>query len=303
MKRIGHRLKEQKGAVAVLMVAALATLMGLSAIVVDVGYLYVNRAQLVSVADSSALAGVQDLPGDAADAVSSANTYAAKNGQAGDHVTASVGANSQSLTVQATRQVKLLFARIFGIPTSQVSASATAAVQPISAATGVVPFGIVWQNFLYGQSYTLKEGAGSGYHGNYSALALGGNGANNYRDNIKYGYDGKLKIGDWISTEPGNMSGPTSKGVDYRVDLDRYATFETVKRNSGRIVTVPVIAALSGNGRSEVQIVGFAAFFLEGVGGQGNNNVVSGKFMQMVMPGDTVSSGSGYGLYGIKLIQ
>lgn len=40
----------------------------------------------------------------------------------------------------------------------------------------------------------------------------------------------------------------------------------------------------------DVLIVGFAAFFLEGVGGSGNNNYVTGTFMQMVVPGD-ISTG------------
>jgi hypothetical protein len=76
-----------------------------------------------------------------------------------------------------------------------------------------------------------------------------------------------------------------------------------VVKGSPRILIVPVIDSLTVHGRSEVLIVGFAAFFLEGVGGHGNNNYVTGKFMQMVMPGDISTGVTGYGLYGSTLIK
>jgi len=166
-----------------------------------------------------------------------------------------------------------------------------------------VPFGVVKQPLIYGQTYTLKDGAGDGYSGNYGALALGGNGANVYLGNIEDGYSGLLSIGEWVYTEPGNMSGPTGNGVDYRISLDPTATFATVQKGSPRILVVPIIDSLTVNGRSQVQIVGFAAFFLEGVGGKGNKDYVTGKFMQMVMSGDSGGGGTGYGLYGAALLE
>ncbi len=99
------------------------------------------------------------------------------------------------------------------------------------------------------------------------------------------------------------MSGPTGNGVDYRISLDPTATFATVQRGSPRILVVPIIDSLEVNGRSQVQIVGFAAFFLEGVGGQGKDNYVTGKFMQTVESGDGETGATGYGLYGAALIQ
>lgn len=286
-----------------LAVLAMSGLIGFAAVVVDIGLLFVNRAELVNIADAAALAGVQDLPGSRNYAVSNAKSYAGRNGRAGDTVAATVANDDLSITVQARRTVPLGFAKIFGLSSYTVGASAKATVRPLKSASGIVPFGIVWQDFQFGQRYSLKEGAGSGYHGNYGALALGGNGASTYRNNIKYGYDSELKIGDWVSTEPGNMSGPTSDGVNYRVSQDPASSFETVSRSSARIVTVPVIDSLPGHGRGDVQIVGFAAFYLEGVGGQGNSNYVSGKFLQMIAPGQVSDSGSGYGLYGTKLVQ
>ncbi|VBB06613.1 Hypothetical protein LUCI_1849 [Lucifera butyrica] len=295
--------KSEKGNIALLTVLAVSTLFAFSSLVIDLGLLYVTKAQLTNLADAAALAGVQDLPADPQQAVADATLYARQNGLDTDTLDIQAVDNNTGVTVKAMRRVDLLFARLWGMETADVQASAEAKIEVIQSAAGVVPFGVVQQNFVYGQSYTLKAGAGGGYNGNYGGLALGGNGANVYRNNIEYGYDGNLSIGDSVSTEPGNMSGPTSQGVAYRVGLDPDATFDTVKRSSPRIVIVPVIDSLSGNGRTEVEIVGFAAFFLEGAGGQGNQNYVTGEFLQMVMPGDVTTSSTGFGLYGAKLVQ
>jgi len=296
-------LREEKGAAVVIVALSMTVMMGFAALIVDVGNLYLNKTRLVNMADAAALAGVQDLPGDPQSAVASAYSYATQNGINGDVVGVSISNNNSALTVNVSRTVPFFFAKVFEMTSANVGARAVAAIKPIIAISGVVPFGIAKQPLVYGQTYTLKDGAGDGYSGNYGALALGGNGANVYRGNIEDGYSGQLRIGDWVSTQPGNMSGPTGNGVDYRISLDPTATFATVQKGSPRILVVPIIDSLDVNGRSEVQIVGFAAFFLEGVGGQGNDNYVTGKFMQMVMPGDISTGGTGYGLYGSALIE
>lgn len=296
-------LREEKGAAIVVFALSVTVLMGFAALVVDVGNLYLNRTRLVNLADAAVLAGMQDLPGDPEAAITSAKSYAAQNGMVDDVVGIDISNNNTVLTVNVTRRVPFFFAQIFDMISTNVAARAVAAIRPITGVSGVAPFGVAKQQFVYGQTYTLKDGAGDGYSGNYGALALGGNGASLYRDNIEDGYSGQLRVGDWVSTEPGNMSGPTNKGVDYRISLDPAATFATVQKGSPRILIVPVIDSLDVNGRSQVQIVGFAAFFLEGVGGSGNKNYVMGKFMQMVIPGDTGTGATTYGLYGARLIE
>lgn len=312
-------LRQERGSAAVVAALAITVVMGLGAIAVDVGNLYLNRTRLYNISDAAALAGVQDLPGDSVQALANARTYAAQNGKSSDTVVPTVVndsyGNNTMLSVTVTRNVPYYFAHIFNImPANQtLSATSKAKISPIIKAAHIMPWGIVKQNFIYGQTYQLKEGAGSGYNGNYGALALGGTGASVYRNNIENGYSGVVQVGDWLTTEPGNMSGPTSQGVSYRVGLDPSATFDTVQKGSERIVTVPIISELGDNGRTEVQIVGFAAFFLEGVGGQGNNNYVYGKFLEMTIPGDiyknesygTITSdvAKGYGLYGSMLVN
>lgn len=295
-------LRSRRGSVIVVTALGLFMMIGCAAIVSDVGLLYVNRMQLTNLADAAVLAGVQELPASSTTAVSVALSYARLNGKAGDAVDARVVGGTK-LTVQATRVVPLFFARIFGFQSSNVAATAAAAITPMSSVANIVPFGIVKQELVFGQTYTLKLGEGDGYSGNFGALALGATGADNYRTNIEQGYKGSLKVGDWIPTETGDMSGPTRQGVRSRIDADPSATFGTVTRNSPRILTVPIIDNLTVSGRTDVLIVGFAGFFLEDFSGGGVNSTVKGKFMKLVTPGEGSTSAGSWGLYATRLVR
>ncbi|WDU82741.1 hypothetical protein [Caloramator sp. Dgby_cultured_2] len=107
---------------------------------------------------------------------------------------------------------------------------------------------------------TLKEDAGDGYHGNYGVVALGGFGANVFRINALYGYNGKISVGDLIDTEPGNMAGVVDDIRNY-INADPY-TFQNFKRDSRRLWTLPLVNTLEVDGRKKVLVVGFAEFLL-----------------------------------------
>lgn len=292
-------LCNQRGQALVLFALSLTCLMGFSAIVVDVGSLYLTRTQLANMADAAALAGVKELPGSSSRAVSVAQQYATINGKAGDTVAASVGSGAASLTVTVSRNVNFMVAPILGFANQTVQATATAAVSSAGSATGVVPFGVEKQTFVYGQTYTLKQGGGGGYCGNYGGLALGGNGASVYKSNIENGYSGTLSVGDWVYTETGNIVGPTDQGVATRVSQDPNSTYDTVQVGSPRLIIVPVIDSLAVNGKKPVLIDGFASFFLNG----SSSGVVTGVFMETYSNNVAAGSGANYGLYNVKLTQ
>lgn len=300
-----NKLRNERGTTAVLTTLAMTALLGFTALVVDVGLWYENRVQLSNMVDATVLAGAQDLP-DAEKAGASADSYAVQNGRSGDTVNLAFDDGNMSLTATASRDVVNLFSRVLKqfSDTTTVRAAATAQIFPLGSAIGVVPIGVVKQNFIYGTTYTLKVGGGEGTTGNYGALALGGNGACNYLENIKYGYDGKLRAGDWVTTETGNISGPTKSGIEYRIAQDSGVSYNTVSQASPRIVILPVLDSLTVNGKGEVLIVGFAAFFLESVGGSGHENEVTGKFMRIVVAGEPAGAGGAdFGVSAVKLIK
>src|SRR4030081_3164661 len=85
MRRLGgtSRSRDDRGQVIVLVVVALVGLLGMCALVIDVGYLYWNQRHLQASADAAALAGAMQLP-DPATSVSVAKSFGtgstAKNG-------------------------------------------------------------------------------------------------------------------------------------------------------------------------------------------------------------------------------
>ena len=303
---------DDSGAVLVMTALFLVVLLGFSALVVDVSLLYVNRQALVNAVDAAALAGVQDLPYSPAVAMEMAKQYAANNGAERDQVSVTVRNGDCEINVSAVRDVQLYVSRLFGLGQQRLHASATAQVGIIAAYIGVVPFGVVEQNFIYGEQYILKHGPQTQpghFRGNFGALGLGGRGASNYEDKIKYGYQERLAVGDWVETEPGNMAGPTAEGVKYRLDQCQHypkCTWDSYVPGCSRVVIVPVIRGYdNANGRDDVEIVGFAAFFLEGTlregkGNSGSSSVI-GRFLRIVVPGELGEAGD-YGLRGYKLI-
>jgi len=58
-----------------------SVLLGITALVTDVGLLYVHRLELQKALDSAVMAGAQELPSDDAGAVAMARQYAAINGK------------------------------------------------------------------------------------------------------------------------------------------------------------------------------------------------------------------------------
>jgi Flp pilus assembly protein TadG len=298
----------EKGVVMVIAALLLVTLMAVAAIVIDVGQLYVTRSRLQAAADAAALAGAYSLINDRNEVIASQ--------QAAKYVTSNLSTqytyNPQSIlatntfTVNLSSQVKFFFAPVIGIQNSTVTASATAAANTIIGINNVVPLGVVQQQFQFGQQYTLKYGAGGGQTGNYGALALGGNGASRYRDNIKYGYSGEVKVGDVLTSEPGNMAGPTDQGVSYRKSLCTHGCsyLTQIEANCPRVVIAPVIDAFPSHGRSSVTVMGFAAFFVEDTkdsSSKGQKDVI-GRFLKWSAIGEG-GNGANFGLVNAKLIK
>ena len=154
----------RRAAVGVFVVVALPVLLGMAALTVDVGYLYLVRQELQMSADAGAVAGVWSLYDENGNedldaAQSSASNYAAMNSAAGaaqiefgwiqdpfdpasPFIPVTVGAIN-SIQVTSRREsstgnpVSMFFASIFGVNESDVSARAVTAFSPVSALDGV----------------------------------------------------------------------------------------------------------------------------------------------------------------------
>ncbi len=312
MRRVtGRARRGERGQVLVLVAASLVGLLGFVALVVDVGFLYAERAKAMNASEAATTAGVQFLPYDSEQARATALDYAARNGVSADRVTVTISLDNTRIDVAVKTEAPLFFARVFGLNTVEVRGKAAAQVGAVRSLRGAEPLGVEQQNFVYGATYYLKNspGYGGSYKGNFGALALGGRGASTYRDNLEHGYSGELKLGDVVESEPGNMSGPTSQGLGALLDADPAGTYEHHDPDSPRIIKVPVVRWDGGEGRRTGTVVGFAAFWLESVGGEGRENYVTGRFMQLLTSNEDGGVGSGddstydFGLYSYRLVE
>lgn len=303
-------LKEEHGVVVVLVSLSMVVLLGSVALVTDFGLLLLNKQRLSNACDAAALAGAQELPNQI-NAANIAGVYLQKNGVSSEDAEISFPRVNDTTTIQvsAISSVDYIFAKILGHISGTVNASSQSALGGVTSAKGIVPFSIPDQTLQFGVEYTLKEGGGSGSQGNYGALALGGRGASNYRYNIKNGYTEHISVGDWVDTETGNMSGPTSDGINYRMNQCTYnCTSDNFQLDCPRVVTVPIYDPNTlGNGRTQIKIVGFALFLLNGVDGHGNKSVVHGYFLNSVPPSSSNASTEpgqrDYGLHITRLIK
>jgi hypothetical protein len=313
-------LNKEKGSVVILVAVSLTVLLGLAALVTDLGVLYVKHTHLQSALDAAVLAGAQDLPQDTALARQTATEYAATNGL--PQITVNITNNNLKISASAQEQVPTFFAKIWGIDENTITASAAAVTVPPSGMEGLVPFGLLDQDLDFDRLYDLKVGANndadsvlddSGWFGalDFPDLDLtdGLGGATNYANFIENGYPASITLGQTLHVEHGVMSGPTKTAV-------------TLRMAANRLVYIPIVTIIEASGDSiiDVQVVGFAAFLLEGVTKNGNESFVRGHFVEtMVFNGQESGSNSDlqdniadledgtltnkYGLYAVKLVS
>ncbi|MDR5658931.1 pilus assembly protein TadG-related protein [Serpentinicella sp. ANB-PHB4] len=301
MKKINRILENEEGSALIIVAILMIVFIGFVALVVDAGLLYLNKFQITNATDSAALAAVQELPHNPYRAVEVGKSFGEKNGLHESTILIDIINNNHSVKVTTKRRVEFLFAKVLGFSTGQVEAVAIADVAPIVGLRGAVPLGVEDYDFTFGHQYTLKVGAGDGDTGWFGALALSKPGARIYEDNLTYGFDGVIRVGDILDVETGNMSNPTKRAIDYRIAQCNhipYCTSDNFDPNCQRLLKVPVIEFKS---HRQVEVLGFAIFLVDEVKGQGNESIITGKFIKTTISGEIDINGKDYGLYGTKL--
>jgi len=110
-----------------LLCVGITAIIGMAAFAVDVGAWYQAQQQAQAAADAGATAAANDLPSSPSQAVTDASTYVNKNiAGATTTTTTPYGGNSSQIKVTVTKSVPTFFAKIFGINSVQVTASAAA---------------------------------------------------------------------------------------------------------------------------------------------------------------------------------
>ena len=146
--------RAQDGAVLLLVAVSLTVLLGMAALVADLGQFRAHRRQLQTAADAGALAGALQLPpfSDGSNSCARANTIERQNTNLTDGKNMVVNGNlstsyceiiGNSVRVKPVESsVPYIFGRVLGFASTTIDARARARVVYLTRSTGLLPFGV-----------------------------------------------------------------------------------------------------------------------------------------------------------------
>ena len=307
------QLRSERGQAAVLSVVFLVALLGMAALVLDVGSWFREQRDTQAAADAAVLAAAQALPDSPGEANALAASYVTKNdgGATTTEISSDAIAND-TVTVEVERSAPGIFSKLFGIDSVQVDARASARVGGIDAARWVAPItvNIKHPKLNCGSSGgkpvpcfgDLTEIELAHLHQPGSGDAAGAFGLINL-DRDDSGSVGGSTLGDWITS-----------GFDEYMELGTYTSVPSAKFNDshvkngldvrlGDVLLFPIYKTITGSGsNAEYDIVGWVGFEVASFQANGNTGKVQGAFTKVIWEG--IQSDAGAGLnYGVRTIQ
>lgn len=297
-------LRNADGSSLILVTLAFVAILAAVGLVVDGGKLYVVKTELKKTANAAALSGAQELTYTEAAVTNVVNEVLERHEETGSLVSTTVLMGDQ-VAVHLKKDVPLSFASLFGVSEIAVEVRSTAQLTIMGRASGAAPLGIDEAiPVVYGQEYKLKVDQTESDYGNFGILALGGSGSRTYEDNLKYGYQNELKLGDILNTETGNVAGKTREGVNARIDACPYPEGEWHHRDCERVILIPVYKEYlrDSNQLKKVIITGFSYFYITKPMA-GSDKVITGMFIKRAGTGYAVPGAKDTGAYAIRLIE
>lgn len=294
-------LKKEEGNVIVLLAFGMAAMIAMLGVVIDGGHLFYTKSHLQKAANAAALSGAQELPNGEANVQEVVNEVLGSHNEQASLTQANI-TNSRELHVVLEKNAPVFFSSLFGIENAPVKAEAKAALKPLVEATGAVPLGIEESvDLQYGQTYQLKVDSGDSVSGNFGILALEGPGARLYRENLMYGFDQPLKVGDVVNTQTGNIAGATREAVNYRANGCLQPPGEYDERVCSRVMLVVVFEKVT---TKSVKVKGFAYFYLTDPMGSKDDSI-RGIFIKRAGAGTPAATASATdsGAYAITLTE
>jgi len=324
--KIGKDVSNERGQVAIIVALLIISLLGMTALVIDVGSIYEERRQTQTVADAAALAGAQNLPEFPEQAIQTAITYADLNGVVISEDNIQIYETYvpyDTITVTPTDvNAPLFFARVLDVNSVTVNATATAMANSPLSMKGLMPWTVPLEDYPGGLvpgiiSYDMKVGPHDlETPGWFQIMRFDGPGANIYGETIVEGCESEIWINELYDVQPGNIAGKTGMSIDERLGDDDCTFWDVVAINDDgeyyvkdencpncpRIVYIPLIEERPKNPSEPVEIIEFSIFFLEDVEPQGHNVfTVTGRFVDKMI---AVSYGGTTGYSGgIKVIR
>lgn len=132
-------ITSQRGSTIVIFTVILVTMLGFSALVVDIGNVALHKAKTQAVVDAIALAAAQDLP-DTAKATETAQHYAQLNGISPSEIQVTFTNENNSVRVTTSKHVDYFLARIFNLEGTNVESKSGATKSVEGCAFGYTLF-------------------------------------------------------------------------------------------------------------------------------------------------------------------
>jgi len=312
----------QRGQSLVLSLLFLTVLVGMAAMVIDVGSWYRADRKLQANADAAALAGAQELPAaHTAAAESVALAYADTNDgglEAKNVKFRTTFVPHDTIEVVTERSAPGFFAQLFGRGSVDVRAKAVARTGVLTRARGAAPIAVDWQHEMLhcppsrqcwgkydsngritpGEATTIdfeKTGPGAFRLLNIDS-SHGGTGLQDIGEWIREGFNGDSDIQQWYYSDPGIKpnSSHVKDALDFRLADEPDLLF-------------PVYDAVQAQGAGfEYHVIGFAVFHVTGYTIHGaTDSKIHGYFMDMVWTGvSNPSAGTpNFGARTVELIE
>jgi hypothetical protein len=298
--------KEEEGSAILIFILSFFLIIGASGLAIDVGFVYKAKSDLRKAANSAALSGVQEvMNGEAPVRGVVGNILRAHGEEKSLKELIFRPDNQNKVKVILEKDVPTHFMKIFKINNIKTSVDASAGVAPLVRAAGAVPLGIDKNTKLeYRKEYKLKVDAGGSIAGSFGVLALSGVGSNLYEQDLMYGFNSEIKIGDIIGTQTGNIEGKTRSAVNFRINSSPYPTDDLSHRDDPRVIMILIYEPYESatNQLKSVKICGFAYFYLRQPMSNQDSSI-TGYFIQRVGSGVGDVNSKDNGAYAIRLVE
>jgi hypothetical protein len=315
------RFRNERGQTLVMSVLFLWVLLGMGALVLDVGAWYRADRDAQTAADAAALAAAQELPDSPAQALDAALSWGEKNGGGIEAADVSFSPSkympNDTVYVEIDRPSPGFFAKLFGIETVTVGAKAAARAGTPAEALYVAPIVVNEQHEMIQRScfgtpkssngcdtelsyYHLKEDAGKGPDkeepdgaGSFGFINLTGDDSNPGTSElgswITSGYDKYMPLGDYHA-RTGNPFSSTNVG-------------DSLSGKIGEELLFPIYRKIVGTGSgAKYEIIGWVGFHLTGTDLHGTNEKLLGYFTRVVWTGIQGSTGSSFSP-GVRVVE
>ena len=288
--RITNRLRGERGAAAVVVALLMVPVMGFSAIAVDIGHVYAQRARLQTAADAAALAVAQDCArGACGDMQATASALVTANLGGATAAPPVLTSAPTAVTVTGTKPTSHWLAPVLGIDSTNVRATATVAWGFPGGGTALLPliFSVCeWKAQTHGGmpsgstpvTILFTKTSSTGCTGPSHNAVPGGFA---YIDTVSGTCTAQTSVTNQATSDTGNTPPSSCSPSNFSGWI-------------GQTVLLPLFDLAGGTGNNAwYRVYGYAAFTLSGyyLGGQfgtspapcsGNNRCIAGYFVRYV---------------------